>query len=139
MDNDRTLAYFFNGNLQMALLATRHMIEISKEEDLKASLLEDLHAFEKIESALLNIKGADEIKGLSDVVCRSTEFAMDLKVGLDDSPRKKRQMLATGYQKAVASLTENINDFPDDDPRIIQLAQGYLTLLKQLLTKYKGL
>ena len=46
---EKGLLYYLNGNIQMGMESTRHMIEICDDERLRRSMLEDLHAYEKFE------------------------------------------------------------------------------------------
>ncbi len=135
---EKGLLYFMNGNLQMAKLSTNHLIEISPDERMRASLLEDLHALEKFENAIRRIQGTDKIKGLSDMAQRNTEMAIDMKTIMNKSPEKMADMLATGYEKGIASIHENIKRNADEREDVKELARGYLMFLKQTHAKYKG-
>lgn len=138
MKDKKGLLYFLNGNLQMAMLTTTHMIKISNDEKLRASLLEDLHTFEKFENAILNIKHKDVIKPLSDMAQKNTEWGMNIKTAVNDSSENMRNMLVTGYEKGIKSINDNIEKFSDDDPKALELAKGYRDFLKLCLAKYKG-
>ena len=136
--NDKGLLYYMNGNLQMAKLSTTHMIEKCPDEKMRASLLEDLHTLEKFENAILNIKGKDKIKPLSDMAQMNTEFAIDMKLWKDDSNEKMGQMLARGYEKGISSITENIQRARDEDPDAVELAKAYLQFMKEAHARYKA-
>lgn len=137
--NNKGLLYFMNGNLQMAKLSTTHMIEKCPDEKFRASLLEDLHTFEKFENAILNIKGEEKIKPLTDMAQMNTEFAIDMKLWNDKSNDKMAKMLATGYEKGIASITENIQRANGEDPAAVELARGYLQFLKECHAKYNAI
>jgi len=136
---EKGLMYYMNGNLQMAKLSTKHLIEISPDEKMRASLLEDLHALEKFESNMLYIKGTEKVKPLSNMSQMNTEMAIDMKTLMNKSPEKLASMLTAGYEKGISSISENIRrhaDAPEDEK---ELAKGYLTFMKQCLAKYKGM
>ncbi len=135
---EKGLLYFMNGNLQMAKLSTKHLIEISPDERMRASLLEDLHALDKFENAIRRIQGTDKIKGLSDMAQSNTEMAIDMKTFMNKSPEKMAGMLADGYEKGISSIYENIRRHPDEREDVKELANGYLMFLKQTHAKYKG-
>ena len=136
--NDKGLLYFMNGNLQMAKLSTNHMIEKCPDEKMRGMLLEDLHAFEKFENALLNIKGTEKIKPLTGMAQMNTEMAIDMKLWSDKSNEKMGQMLATGYEKGIKSISENIAKAQGEDPESVELAKAYLQFLKECHAKYKA-
>ena len=135
---EKGLLYFMNGNVQMGMLSTRHMIEICNDENLRASLLDDLHAYEKFENAIINIKGKKPIKPLSDMSVKNIEMAINMKTMINDSPEKMRNMLATGYEKGIASISENLQKFSHSEEDDIELAKGYLRFMKETHAKYKG-
>lgn len=137
--SDKGLLYFMNGNLQMAKLSTTHMIEKCPDEKMRAALLEDLHTLEKFESALLNIKGEEKIKPLTDMAQMNTEFAIDMKLWNDKSNDKMAKMLATGYEKGIASITENIQRAQGEDKGSLELAKSYLHFLKECHAKYNAI
>ncbi len=136
---EKGLLYFMNGNLQMAKLSTRKMIEICPDEKMRRSLLEDLHAFEKFESAVDNLRGEEKIKNLSNMAIRNTKMAIDMKTIMSKEPDKLAAMLEKGYEKGIASLHRNLQKFTDEPEDIKELANGYFMFLKQTHAKYKGL
>lgn len=135
---EKGLLYFMNGNLQMAKLATRHLIEISPDEKLRSSLLDDLHSLEKFENAILSIQGTDKIKNLSNMAEKNTEMAIDMKTFMNKDTDKLADMLAKGYEKGIASIHENMQRFGDEREDVKELANGYFMFLKQTHAKYKG-
>lgn len=135
---EKGLLYFMNGNLQMAKLSTRHLIEISPDEKLRSSLLDDLHALEKFENAILAIQGTDKIRNLSNMAEKNTEMAIDMKTFMNKDSEKIADMLAKGYEKGIASIHENLQRFPDEREDVKELANGYFMFLKQTRAKYKG-
>ncbi len=135
---EKGLLYFMNGNVQMGMESTRHMIEICDDERLRRSLLDDLHAYEKFENAIIRIKGKKPIKPLSPMSEKNTEMAIDMKVMINDSPENMASMLAKGYEKGISSISANLEKFSDSEEDDLELAKGYLTFLKQTHAKYKG-
>lgn len=135
---EKGLLYFMNGNVQMGMESTRHMIEICDDERLRRSLLDDLHAYEKFENAIIRIKGKKPIKPLSPMSEKNTEMAIDMKVMINDSPENMASMLAKGYEKGISSISSNLEKFSDSEEDDLELAKGYLTFLKQAHAKYKG-
>lgn len=135
---EKGLLYFMNGNVQMGMESTRHMIEICDDERLRRSLLDDLHAYEKFENAIIRIKGKKPIKPLSPMSEKNTEMAIDMKVMINDSPENMASMLAKGYEKGISSISSNLEKFSDSEEDDMELAKGYLTFLKQAHAKYKG-
>ncbi|MBQ3009066.1 MAG: hypothetical protein IJD80_05705 [Oscillospiraceae bacterium] len=135
---EKGLLYFMNGNLQMAKLATRHLIEISPDERLRSSLLDDLHSLEKFENAILNIQGTEKIKNLSNMAEKNTEMAIDMKTFMNKDSDKLAEMLAKGYEKGISSIHENLQKFTDEREDVKELANGYFMFLKQTHAKYKG-
>ena len=136
---EKGLLYFMNGNVQMGMLSTRHMVEICPDEKMRRSLLEDLHAYEKFQNAIINLRGKDNpIKGLSNMAQRNTEMAIDMKTFMSKDTEKLRSMLAKGYEKGIASIHENIQKATDEKADVKELAEGYLMFMKQTHAKYKG-
>ena len=136
---EKGLLYYMNGNLQMGMLSTRHMIEICEDEKMRASLLDDLHAYEKFENAIVNKAGKDDvIKPVTDMSARNTEMAIDMKTFMDNSPEKMADMLAKGYEKGIRSIHRNLQNLTEEPEDIKELATGYLNFMKQAHAKYKG-
>ena len=136
---EKGLLYFMNGNVQMGMLSTRHMIEICPDEKLRRSLLEDLHAYEKFENAIINLRDEDNgIKGLSNMSQRNTEMAIDMKTMMNKETDKLCDMLAKGYEKGISSIHENLPRAENEREDVKELAEGYLMFLKQTHAKYKG-
>ena len=135
---EKGLLYYFNGNLQMGMEATRHMIKICDDERLRRSMLEDLHAYEKFENALIRIKGKQFIKPISPMAEMGSQWAMDMKVMMNDSAENMAAMLAKGYEKAIKDMRTNMDRFPDSPEDEMELAKGYMNFMKLTHTKYKG-
>ncbi len=136
---EKGLLYFMNGNVQMGKLSTKHMIEICPDQRLRRSLLEDLHAYEKFENAIINLRGEDNgIKGLSNMSQRNTEMAIDMKTMMNKDTDKLRDMLAKGYEKGIASIHENLQKATNEKEDVKELAEGYFMFLKQTHAKYNG-
>ena len=136
---EKGLLYYMNGNLQMGKTATKHLIEISNDEKMRASLLDDLHAYEKFENAVLNRMGGDDvIKPLSNMAVRNTEMAIDMKTFVNDSRDKMADMLAKGYEKGIRSIHSNLQKLTEEPEDVKELATGYLNFMKQTHAKYKG-
>ena len=136
---EKGLLYFMNGNVQMGKLSTKHMIEICPDQRLRRSLLEDLHAYEKFENAIINLRGEDNgIKGLSNMSQRNTEMAIDMKTMMNKDTDKLRDMLAKGYEKGIASIHENLQKATNEQEDVKELAEGYFMFLKQTHAKYNG-
>ncbi|MBR4036077.1 MAG: hypothetical protein IKJ05_05035 [Oscillospiraceae bacterium] len=135
---EKGLLYYLNGNVQMGMESTRHMIEICDDERLRRSLLDDLHAYEKFENAIVQTKGLKPIKPLSPMAEAGTEMAMDMKVMFDDSKENMAKMLVKGYEMGIKDIRQNINKFSDSPQEELELAQGYLNFMKLTHAKYKG-
>lgn len=136
---EKGLLYYLNGNLQMGMESTRHMISICGDESLRRSMLEDLHAYEKFENALLDIKGKQKIKSISRMAEAGSEMVMDMKVMWNDSKENIADMLATGYEKAIKDMGVNMENFPDSPEDEMELAKGYMNFLKISHAKYRGM
>ena len=137
-EQEKGLIYFLYGNLQMALLSTKHLIEISEDEKLRRALLEDMAAFEKFRAAIVKMRGDRQLKGLTEMAQKGTEFAIDMKTFFNKDTAKLCDMLATGYEKGIASLTENLQNATDESEDVKELAKGYLNYLKQAHERYSG-
>ena len=135
---EKGLLYFMNGNVQMGMESTRHMIEVCDDEKMRSSLLDDLHAYEKFENVIVKIKGKKLIKPLSPMSEKNTEMAIDMKLMFNDSREKMAQMLAKGYEKGITSISANLEKFSDSREDDLELAKGYLNFLKQTHAKYQG-
>lgn len=135
---EKGLLYFLNGNIQMGMESTRHMIEVCDDENLRASLLNDLHAYEKFENALMKIKGVQKVKPLSTMAEKGTEMAIDMKVMFDDSPQSMAKMLARGYEMGIRDISANLEKYSDSPEDELELAKGYLNFMKQGLARYGG-
>lgn len=137
-EQEKGLIYFLYGNLQMALLSTKHLIEISEDEKLRRALLEDMQAFEKFQAAIVKMRGDCRLKGLTEMAQKGTEFAIDMKTFFNKDTAKLCDMLAAGYEKGIASLTENLQNATDESEDVKELAKGYLNYLKQAHERYSG-
>ena len=135
---EKGLLYFLNGNIQMGMESTRHMIEVCDDENLRASMLNDLHAYEKFENALMKIKGIQKVKPLSTMAEKGTEMAIDMKVMFNDSPQSMAKMLARGYEMGIRDISENLEKYSDSPEDELELAKGYLNFMKQGLARYGG-
>ena len=135
---EKGLLYFLNGNIQMGMESTRHMIQVCDDENLRASLLNDLHAYEKFENALMKIKGIQKVKPLSTMAEKGTEMAIDMKVMFDDSPQSMAKMLARGYEMGIRDISANLEKYSDSPEDELELAKGYLNFMKQGLARYGG-
>ncbi len=139
---EKGLLYYLNGNIQMAKLATKKVIEISEDENMRAALLEDLHSLEKFESAVINLRGEDDkskIKGLSNMAQRGTEMAIDMKTLMSKDTDKLKQMIATGYEKGIADLDRSMRNAENERREVVQLAEGYMTFIRMAQAKYNGI
>lgn len=137
-EQEKGLIYFMYGNLQMALLSTKHLIEISEDEKLRRALLEDMAAFEKFQAAIVKMRGDRQLKGLTEMAQKGTEFAIDMKTFFNKDTAKLCDMLATGYEKGIASLTENLQNAAGEKEDVKELVKGYLNYLKQARERYAG-
>lgn len=135
---EKGLLYFLNGNIQMGMESTRYMIEICDNEKLRRSMLNDLHAYEKFENAVLKIKGTQPIKPLSTMAEMGTEMAIDMKTLFNDSPENMAKMLAKGYEMGIKDISENLEKYSDSPEDQLELAKGYLNFMKQGLARYTG-
>ena len=135
---EKGLLYYLNGNIQMGMESTRYMIEICDDERLRASMLDDLYAYEKFENAVVKVRGDQKIKPLSTMAEMGTEMAIDMKTLFNDSPENMAKMLAKGYEMGIKDISENLQKFPDSPKDHIELATGYLNFMKQGLARYEG-
>ena len=135
---EKGLLYYLNGNIQMGMESTRHMIEICDNEKLRRSMLDDLHAYEKFENAVLKIKGNQQMKPLSTMAEMGTEMAIDMKTLFNDSPENMAKMLAKGYEMGIKDISENLEKYSDSPEDELELAKGYLNFMKQGLARYTG-
>ena len=135
---EKGLLYYLNGNIQMGMESTRYMIEKCDNEKLRASMLNDLHAYEKFENAVLKIKGNQQIKPLSTMAEMGTEMAIDMKTLFNDSPENMAKMLAKGYEMGIKDVSENLEKYSDSPEDELELAKGYLNFMKQGLVRYTG-
>ena len=136
---EKGLLYFMNGNLQMGMVATRHMIKICQDEKMRRSLLKDLHAYEKFENAIINkADGTQVIKPVTDMAEKGAQMGIDMKTFMDDSPEKMADMLAKGYEKAIRDMHANLQTMTDRPQDTKDLATGYLNFMKEAHARYKG-
>ena len=135
---EKGLLYYLNGNVQMGMESTRHMTEICQDQNLRSALLDDLHAYEKFENALMKIKGTQYVKPLSTMAEMGTEMAIDMKTLFNDSPENMAKMLAKGYEMGIKDISDNLQKFSDSPEDELELAKGYLNYMKQGLAKYTG-
>ncbi len=136
---ERGLLYFMYGNLQMGALTTQHLIKICPDENLRASLLKDLHAIEKFQNAILALKDSDEqLKPVNNIVEKNTQIGIDMKTVFSKDTDKLCEMLVSGYEKGIQSLNENMAKHKNESDEAIQLAEGYLNFMKECRAKYKG-
>lgn len=138
-EQEKGVVYFVYGNIQMAITATKHLIEICEDEKLRKSLADDLIALDKFENRVLQVKGDIKVKPLSNPAKIGTDFAIDMKTLNDKSAEKLCEMLAKGYEKGAKSAAENIRDSDGESRQSMELAKGYLEFCKQNRIKYKGL
>lgn len=138
-EQEKGVIYFIYGNIQMAITATKHLIEICEDEKLRKNLAEDLIALDKFENRALQAKGDIKVKPLSTAAEAGTDFAIDMKTLTDKSAEKLCEMLAKGYKKGAKSAAENIRDSDGESGQVMQLAKGYLEFCKQNRIKYRGL
>lgn len=135
---EKGLLYYLNGNVQMGMESTRHMIKLCDDEALRACLLDDLHAYEKFENAIVRIKGKKLIKPLSPMAEAGTEWAMDMKITINDSVENMAKMLIKGYDMGIKDISENLERFSDSEEDDKELAKGYLRFMKEARARYEG-
>ena len=136
---EKGLLYFMHGNIQMGMLSTRHLIEISPDEKLRRALLEDLHAYEKFQNAVFALQGENQqLKTLTNMAQRGTEMAIDMKTAFSKETDKLEDMLVKGYEKAISALHENLQNAENEKEDVKQLATGYMNFLRQCHARYKG-
>ena len=93
---------------------------------------------EKFENALIRIKGKQFIKPISPMAEMGSQWAMDMKVMMNDSAENMAAMLAKGYEKAIKDMRTNIDRFSDSPEDEMELAKGYMNFMKLTHAKYKG-
>lgn len=137
-EQKKGVLYFLYGNIDMALLATKKLLEISPEESMRKSLVEDMEALEKFSAAVIQTKGDIKVKGLSDLAQAGAEFGIEMKTMSDQSAPKLCRLLAKGYKKGIESITANIQNSDGESEEAINLAKGYLEFCKGRYERYKG-
>ena len=71
---EKNLLYFMMGNIDMAKVATKELIEITPYDDFRRGLMDDLSEYEKFYNRVEELKREDEkLKGLSPLAEGSTK------------------------------------------------------------------
>lgn len=137
---EKNLLYFLMGNVDMAKVCTKQLIELSDDTEFKKQLLEDLSVYERFYNEILALKQSDEqIKDLSYMAEFSTKLSIMLKTLKDKSPAKMANMIIEGYQMGIKDIDENIKLAQQQSERseVIALAQRYREHIINDMESYK--
>lgn len=137
---EKNLLYFMIGNIDMAKVATKELIEITPYADFKNELLDDLSEYERFYNRVVELKQADEqIKGLSLLAEGSTKMSIMFKTMTDKSPEKMSEMLIKGFEMGIKDIDENIAKAlaVHERPQVISLARDYRLHLVKNMEKYE--
>lgn len=137
---EKNLLYFLMGNVDMAKVCTKQLIELSDDTEFKKQLLEDLSVYERFYNEILALKQSDEqIKDLSYMAEFSTKLSIMLKTLKDKSPAKMANMIIEGYQMGIKDIDKNIKLAQQQSERseVIALAQRYREHIINDMESYK--
>ncbi|MEG1801531.1 MAG: hypothetical protein RR273_06090 [Oscillospiraceae bacterium] len=129
---EKNLLYFLLGNIDMARITTKKLIELSSDVDFKKLLLADLESYERFYDRCAALKTQGEtLKDVSFVAENMTKLTIGAKTLRDKSPAKMSHMLMEGFEMGIADARENIEKARQEQEReeVILLATEYLALL----------
>ncbi|MEG2929276.1 MAG: hypothetical protein RR846_06970 [Oscillospiraceae bacterium] len=137
---EKNLLYFLLGNIDMAKITTKKLIEISADGDFKRLLLEDLEGYDRFYDRCCAMKSESEkLKDVSFLAENMTKMSIAIKTMRDKSPAKMSGMLMDGFEMGISDAQENIKRAKADGERqeVISLATQYLTLLFDNQSRYE--
>ena len=137
---EKNLLYFMMGNVDMAHVSTKELIDITPFMDFRNELLDDLSEYKKYYSRIEELKQADEkLKGLSPLAEGSTKMSIMFKTMSDKSRSKMSEMLVKGFEMGIKDIDENIAKAVNvnERPEVIALAKDYREYMVKSLEKYK--
>ncbi|MEG1049314.1 MAG: hypothetical protein RSE24_02105 [Oscillospiraceae bacterium] len=137
---EKNLLYFLLGNIDMARITTKKLIELSSDVDFKKLLLADLDSYEKFYDRCAALKTDGEaLKDVSFVAENMTKLTIGAKTLRDKSPAKMSHMLMEGFEMGITDARENIKKARQEQEReeVILLATEYLALLCDNQEQYR--
>lgn len=137
---EKNLLYFMTGNIDMAKVSTKELIEITPDAEFKDQLLDDLSEYERFYNRIIELKQKDEqIKGLSPLAEGSTKMSIMFKTMNDKSPEKMSEMLIKGFEMGIKDIDENISKAlaAHERPQVISLARDYRQHMVENMEKYE--
>ena len=129
------------GNVEMAKVSTKQLIEITPYEDFRSELLGDLSEYEKLYNKILEVRDADEkLKDVNPIAEFSTKMSIMFKTMHDKSRSKMSEMLIKGFEMGLSDIEENLAKAVQarEKPQVIELAKEYKLHLIKNMEKYKG-
>ena len=138
---EKNLLYFMLGNVEMAKVSTKQLIEITPYEDFRSELLGDLSEYEKFYNKILEVRDADEkLKDVNPIAEFSTKMSIMFKTMHDKSRSKMSEMLIKGFEMGLSDIEENLAKAVQarEKPQVIELANEYKLHLIKNMEKYKG-
>lgn len=129
------------GNVEMAKVSTKQLIEITPYEDFRSELLGDLSEYEKFYNKILEVRDADEkLKDVNPIAEFSTKMSIMFKTMHDKSRSKMSEMLIKGFEMGLSDIEENLAKAVQarEKPQVIELAKEYKLHLIKNMEKYKG-
>ena len=136
---EKNLLYFMMGNVEMAKVSTKELIEITPYVDFRDELMDDLSEYEKFYNRIEELKKEDEkLKGLSPLAEGSTKMAIMFKTMKDKSRQNMSEMLIKGFDMGIKDIDENIARAIKDKerPQVIDLARDYRMHMVKNREKY---
>lgn len=136
--NIEFLNYIYQ-NAGMGKDTIKQLIEISKDEEYKKMLQCQLEEYKTIHNIAekkieeLN-KEAKDINVFSKV---SAYIMINIKTLMDKTPSHISEMLIQGSNMGIIDITKKINEYPNADKDIIDLANRLLKFEQNNLEKYK--
>ena len=136
--NIEFLNYIYQ-NAEMGRDTIKQLIEISKDEEYKKMLQCQLEEYKAIHNTAekkiekLN-KEAKDINVFSKV---SAYIMINIKTLMDKTPSHISEMLIQGSNMGIIEITKKINEYPNADKDIIDLANRLLKFEQNNLEKYK--
>ncbi len=137
---EKNLLYFMMGNVDMAKVSTKELIDITPYTDFRNELLDDLSVYERFSQRIIELKQNDEVlKGLSPLAEGSTKMSIMCKTLTDKSPEKMSEMLIKGFEMGITDIDENITKAVNvkERPQVIDLARDYRKFMVECMEKYQ--
>ena len=136
---EKNLLYFMMGNVDMAKVSTKELIDITPYMDFRGELMDDLSEYEKFYNRIEELKTADEkLKGLSPLAEGSTKMSIMFKTMKDKSRQNMSEMLIKGFDMGIKDIDENIAKAiaAKERPQVIDLARDYRMHMVKNREKY---